>query len=91
MIVWHVVRVQCSVCLRQSHAAHELHSDAIHRPGHSSGRLAAVFVLRLNVPNVFALIPQFTILRSNKERALYDSNLFSNTNLNLSDRWQIEQ
>ena len=27
-------------------------------PGHSSGRLAAVFVLRLNVPNVFALIPQ---------------------------------
>ena len=65
------------MCLRQNHAAHELHSDAIHRPGHSSGQLAAVFVLRLNVPNVFALIPQFIILRSNKERALYDSNLFS--------------
>ena len=29
--------------------------------------------LRLNVPNVFALIPQFTIFCSNKERALYDS------------------
>ena len=42
-------------------------------PGHSSGRLAAVFALRLNVTNVFALLPQFTILRSNKERALYDS------------------
>ena len=65
-----------TLCLRQSHAAHKLHSDAIHRPGHSSGRLASVFVLRLNVPNVFALIPKFTILRSNKERALYDSNLF---------------
>ena len=76
MIDWHVVRVQCSVCLRQSHAAHELHSDAIHRPGHSSGQLTAVFVLRLNVPNVFALIPQFTIWRSNKERTLYDSDLF---------------
>ena len=36
--------------------------------GHSSGLLAAVFVLPLNVPNVFALIPQFTTLRSNKER-----------------------
>ena len=30
-------------------------------------------VSRRNVPNVFAHIPQFTILRSNKERALYDS------------------
>ena len=60
----------------RSHAAQELHSDAIHRLGHSSGQLAAVFVLRLNVPDVFALIPQFTILRSNKERALYDSNFF---------------
>ena len=45
-------------------------------PGHSSGRLGAVFVLRLNVPNAFALIPQFTILRYNKERALYNSNFF---------------
>ena len=27
------------------------------------------------MPNVFALTPQFTILRSNKERALYDSNV----------------
>ena len=80
MIVWHIVRAQCSVRLRQSHAAHELHSDTIHRLGHSSGRLAAVFVLRLNVPNVFALIPQFVILRGNKERALYDSNLDSNQN-----------
>ena len=29
---------------------------------------------RRNVPNVFAHVPRFTILRSNKERALYDSN-----------------
>ena len=41
------------------------------------GRLAAFFVLRLNVPNFFALIPQFTIFRSNKERALYESNFFA--------------
>ena len=32
--------------------------------------------------NVFALIPQFTILRNNKERALYDSNLFLRNNTN---------
>ena len=62
MIDWHVVRVQCAVCLRQSHDADELHSYAVHRPGHSSRQLAPVFVMRLNVPNVFALIPQFTIL-----------------------------
>ena len=73
MIVWHVVCVQCSLCLRQSHAAHKLHSYAVHRPGHLSGQLAALFVLRLNVQDVFALIPQFTILHSNKECALYDS------------------
>ena len=29
-----------------------------------------------NVPNVSAPVPQFTNLRSNKERALYDSNFF---------------
>ena len=33
-------------------------------PGYSFGRLVAVFVLHLNVPNVFVPIPQFTILRS---------------------------
>ena len=76
MIVWHVVCVQCSVCLRQSHAAHELHSYIVNCLGHSSGRLVAVFVLRLNMPNVFALIPQFSVLSSNKERALYDNNFF---------------
>ena len=79
MIDWHIVRVHRFVCLRQSHAAHELHRDAIHGPGHSSGRLAAVFVLRLNVPHVFALIPQFTMLRSKKERALDDSIFFCAT------------
>ena len=42
-------------------------------PGNSSGRLAAVFVLRPNVLNVFALIPQFTNLRSNKECTFYNS------------------
>ena len=30
----------------------------------------------MNVPNVFALISQFTILRCNKEHALYISNWF---------------
>ena len=39
-------------------------------PDHSFGWLTAVFVLRLNVPNILALLPQFTILRSNKERVL---------------------
>ena len=63
--------------LLQSHAAQDLHRYTVHRPGRSSGRLAAVFDLRLNVPNVSALIPQFTILHSNKERALYDSRFFS--------------
>ena len=38
-----------------------------------AGRLAAVTVSRRNAPNVFAHVPQFTILRSNKECALYDS------------------
>ena len=28
-------------------------------------------------PTVFAHVPQFTILHSNKERALYDSNFFA--------------
>ena len=32
---------------------------------------------RPNVPNVFAHVPQFTILRSNKERALYDINFLT--------------
>ena len=33
-------------------------------------------VSRRNVPHVFAHVPQFAILRSNKERALYGSNFF---------------
>ena len=39
------------------------------------------YAYRQNVPNVSAHILQFTILRSNKERALYFSILFSGTKI----------
>ena len=58
-------------------------------PGQSSGRLAAVFVLRLNVPHVFALIPQFTILHSKKERALCDSVFFEVKIISPEKRWYL--